>query len=163
VTWVVKNSAQVGAAGLKLTTAEDPSPSHTDDGFPTRMNPLKQVNTHVLPKLLPLPHVSSPLAGALSAGQVIAAQFTPSPEYPVLHAHVKDPIVSVHAAFALQLSVPTTHSSMFAQTGVCTSKLPITEVPSPRQVEVELAPESAYPVEQVNVHISPKLVPVHDT
>ena len=36
----------------------------------------------------------------------ISAQEIPSPEKPVLHAHVKEPSVSVHAALVSQLWVP---------------------------------------------------------
>lgn len=73
MTWIVKNAAQMGAAWLKLPTGVEPSTSHTDDELPTRMNPLEQVKTHLLPKLFPLSHtVGSPLAGMLSAGHVIA-------------------------------------------------------------------------------------------
>lgn len=38
-------------------------------------------------------------------------QVTPSPEYPVLQAQVKDPMVLVQVASALQSSVPSLHSS----------------------------------------------------
>ena len=38
-------------------------------------------------------------------------QVKPFPEYPLLQAHVKEPIVLAQAAFALQLSVLVVHSS----------------------------------------------------
>ena len=37
---------------------------------------------------------------------------TGSPSYPVLHAHVKDPSVSVHSAFSPHGDVTASHSSM---------------------------------------------------
>jgi hypothetical protein len=41
-------------------------------------------------------------------------QVTPLPVKPALHAHVKEPVVFVHVAFALQLFVPV-HSFTSAQ------------------------------------------------
>jgi hypothetical protein len=40
---------------------------------------------------------------------------TPSPAYPALHVHAKEPIVSLQVALSSQLSVPLAHSSMSSQ------------------------------------------------
>ena len=42
----------------------------------------------------------------------LPSQVTPSPENPLLHVHVKDPMVLLQAAFASQLSVLAMHSSI---------------------------------------------------
>jgi hypothetical protein len=48
--------------------------------------------------------------GSLSHSSM-SSQVTPEPLYPRLHAHVNDPDVFAHAAFASQSDVPKLHSS----------------------------------------------------
>lgn len=50
-----------------------------------------------------------------SVGSVASLQVYPSPVYPELQAHEKDPAVLVHAAFALQLCVSWEHSFVSVQ------------------------------------------------
>ena len=47
----------------------------------------------------------------------------PSPKYPVLHLHVNEPSVFVQAAFASQLSVADSHSSISKK--ICRSSVNI--------------------------------------
>ena len=46
--------------------------------------------------------------------RVLLVQVTPFPSNPLLHVHTKLPITSVQVAFALQLSISSSHSSIFA-------------------------------------------------
>jgi hypothetical protein len=45
------------------------------------------------------------------------AHVSPSPAYPLLHAHVNEPRVLLHVAVDAQLSVPAEHSSTSPQVG----------------------------------------------
>ncbi|KYF89431.1 hypothetical protein BE17_29190 [Sorangium cellulosum] len=56
-----------------------------------------------------------PFWHGLPAHSFTSVHVTPSPSYPALQAQVKEPGVSVHAAFASQSSVPRAHSSTSVQ------------------------------------------------
>ena len=49
---------------------------------------------------------------------MLPAQFTPSPVYPALPVHVKEPLVLVHSASSWQLCSPVSHSSKNQQVEV---------------------------------------------
>jgi len=61
--------------------------------------------------------------------QSFAVHVTPSPWYPVLHEQVNPPTVSVHAALALQLSLPDEHSSTLSHVGMFHA--PLVQVATP--------------------------------
>ena len=61
----------------------------------------------------------------------------PSPLYPLLHAHVNEPAVSVHVASAGQLCAAVVHSSMF----------------------VHVVPSPLYPL--LHAHVNEPAVSVH--
>ena len=49
---------------------------------------------------------------------MLPAQLTPSPVYPALQVHVKEPLVFVHSASSWQLCSPVSHSSTNQQVEV---------------------------------------------